>query len=162
MRTRLAVLVVLCAAASAQRDTLNIHSPSQTGVASWYGKHEQGKRMANGERFDRNKYTAASRTFPLGTCLQVTYPRTGITVIVIVTDRGPWTKSRVLDLSERSAQALGLKSHGVGQIEIQVAKLQFKQSFHEILYAFDGEVGSRNQQLRTGVEILPAFGRDKN
>ena len=89
------------------------------GLASWYGRREQGRRMANGQRFDRNGYTAASRVYKLGTMLRVTYPRTGLTVIVRVTDRGPYVRRRVLDLSERAARVLGLKPYGVGQVEIQ-------------------------------------------
>jgi rare lipoprotein A len=98
---------------------LNIAKPATTGRASWYGKREQGKRTASGERFDRMKYTAASRTYPLGTLLMVKYPRKGTFVVVRVTDRGPWIKGRVLDLSERAAQTLGLKPYGVGTVEIK-------------------------------------------
>jgi rare lipoprotein A len=120
LRIHLALLVLLCAAAPAQlKSTLNIPSPKTRGIASWYGKREQGKPMANGQPFDRNKYTAASRTYKLGTYLEVTYPRTGITVLVRVTDRGPWVKGRVIDLSERAATTLGLKQRGLGEVEIQ-------------------------------------------
>lgn len=122
MRTRICLCVLmLVATASAHnhRNVLNTATPAQTGIASWYGKREQGKRMANGQPFDRNNYTCASRTYKLGTYLQVTYPKTGITVFVMVTDRGPWVKGRVLDLSERAAKTLGLKPHGVGLVQIE-------------------------------------------
>jgi rare lipoprotein A (peptidoglycan hydrolase) len=98
---------------------LNIEKPATTGLASYYGKREQGKRTASGERFDRRKYTAASRFYPLGTLLMVKYPRCGTFVVVRVNDRGPFKKGRVLDLSERAAQTLGLKPFGVGHVIIE-------------------------------------------
>jgi rare lipoprotein A len=102
---------------------LNIEQPAVTGKASWYGKREQGKRTASGERFDRNKYTCASRTYPLGTLLMVKYPRKGTFVVVRVTDRGPFKKGRVLDLSEKAATTLGLKSRGVDIVVIEPLKM---------------------------------------
>jgi len=98
---------------------LNIEKSATTGLASYYGKREQGKRTASGDRFDRRQYTAASRFYPLGTWLMVKYPRCGTFVVVRVNDRGPWVKGRVLDLSERAAQTLGLKRYGVGKVVIK-------------------------------------------
>lgn len=93
--------------------------PETRGVASYYGKREAGKIMANGNRFDPEKMTCASRTFPFGTRLLVTYPTTGKSVVVTVTDRGPWVHGRVLDLSERAARELGLKHRGIGLVIIE-------------------------------------------
>lgn len=103
---------------------LNIAPPATHGVASWYGKREQGKRTASGERFDRRRYTAASRVYPLGTLLMVKYPRCGTFVVVRVNDRGPFKKGRVLDLSERAAETLGLKPYGVGRVIIEPWRLR--------------------------------------
>ena len=89
------------------------------GFASWYGKREQGRRMANGHPFDRFKLTAASNMFPLGTRLFVTFTQTGRTVIVTVTDRGPFVKPRIIDLSEGAAAGIGLKPIGIGLVEIK-------------------------------------------
>jgi len=98
---------------------LNLAQPKTAGLASWYGRREQGKRTASGEKFDRHRFTCASRTYPLGTWLMVKYPRMGTFVVVRVTDRGPWVKGRVLDLSEHAATTLGLKGHGVDFVVIQ-------------------------------------------
>ena len=103
---------------------LNLQQPAVTGKASWYGKREQGKRMANGQRFDRQRYTAASRYYPLGTLLMVKYPRFGTFIVVRVTDRGPFKKGRVLDLSEKAATTLGLKSRGVDTVVIEPLKME--------------------------------------
>lgn len=97
---------------------LNIELPTVTGKASWYGKREQGKRTASGERFDRRGYTCASRLYPLGTLLMVKYPRYDTFVVVRVNDRGPWVKGRVLDLAEAPARTLGLAAYGVDTVEI--------------------------------------------
>jgi len=76
--------------------------------ASWYGDELRGKRTASGERFDPDGLTAAHRTLPFGTCLVVTNPRNGKSVNVRVNDRGPFVKSRVLDLAVGAARAIGM------------------------------------------------------
>jgi rare lipoprotein A len=91
----------------------------EAGIASWYGENAQGLPMANGKPFDRNAYTCASRTYPLGATLRVTFPTTGKSVIVEVTDRGPYSGTRILDLSERAAYAIGLHAYGFGIVLIQ-------------------------------------------
>ena len=105
---------------------LNLEQPKTAGLSSWYGSREQGKRMANGQRFDRWRYTCASRRYNLGTLLMVRYPRLGTFVVVRVTDRGPWIKGRVLDLAERPARVLGLYSHGVDFVEITPVYLNWE------------------------------------
>lgn len=115
MRVLLALLLLTTSFCSAR---LNLEKPATVGLASWYGKREQGKRTASGERFDRHKMTCASRVYPLGTLLMVKYPAKGTFVVVRVNDTGPWVKGRVLDLSEHAAQSLGLRAHGVGYVQI--------------------------------------------
>lgn len=97
---------------------LNTEQRPTAGLASFYGRREQGKRMANGKLFDRNAYTCASLYYKLGTYLWVASPDTGAFVLVRVTDRGPWIKGRILDLSERAAKTLGIKGKGVAYVEI--------------------------------------------
>jgi rare lipoprotein A len=82
------------------------------GTASWYGGKHQGRKMANGQRFDRRKLTAASWYFPLGTKIRVVNVENGESVIVTITDRGPNLRlHRILDLSQAAAERL----HYVGQ-----------------------------------------------
>jgi len=84
------------------------------GLASWYGAQHQGKKMANGQRFDRHKYTAASWYFPLGTLVRVVNLKNGESVQVTITDRGPNLRlNRVLDLSEAAADLLGYVDDGL-------------------------------------------------
>ena len=89
------------------------------GIASYYGHVHQGRRMANGQRFDESKLTAASRTLPLGTRVKVTSLRNQKSVIVTITDRGPAVKTRVIDLSTAAARALGMISRGVDKVRVE-------------------------------------------
>ncbi len=86
-------------------------------VASWYGGFFHGRTAADGSRFDKTDYTVASRTLPLGTLLLVQNPRNGKAVLVRVTDRGPYIHGRSLDLSQRTAQVLGIESAGVAPVK---------------------------------------------
>ena len=89
------------------------------GIASYYGHVHQGRRMANGQRFDESKLTAASRTLPLGTRVKVTSLRNQKSVIVTITDRGPAVKTRVIALSTAAARALGMISSGVDKVRVE-------------------------------------------
>jgi len=84
------------------------------GTASWYGAQHQGRKMANGQRFDRHKLTAASWYFPLGTAIRVVNVKNGESVVVTITDRGPNLRlNRILDLSEAAAERLGYVEQGL-------------------------------------------------
>jgi rare lipoprotein A (peptidoglycan hydrolase) len=84
------------------------------GTASWYGAQHQGRKMANGQRFDRHKLTAASWYFPLGTAIRVVNVKNGESVVVTITDRGPNLRlHRILDLSEAAAGRLGYVGEGL-------------------------------------------------
>ncbi len=93
----------------------------QTGLATWYGGAFAGKKTANGERFDPAKYTAAHRTLPFGTWVEVRRVDTGRVVRVRINDRGPWGDDRrVIDLSKKAAEDLELVRDGVGTVELRV------------------------------------------
>jgi rare lipoprotein A len=93
------------------------------GVASWYGEEFSGRTTANGEIFDPTQLTAAHRTLPFGTILDVTNPRTNQTVRVRVNDRGPYIGGRLLDLSYAAAQKINLIDPGIGEVDIKVVKI---------------------------------------
>jgi rare lipoprotein A len=90
----------------------------QTGRASWYGKHFNGRRTANGERYDMHALTAAHKTLPLASYVRVTNLDNQKTVIVRINDRGPYVRGRVIDLSYAAARAIGLHHLGLGRVEI--------------------------------------------
>lgn len=91
-----------------------------TGIASWYGGEFNGRKTNSGEIFDENALTAAHRTLPFGTYLKVTFLETNKSTVVRVNDRGPHVKGRVLDLSKKAAEVIGLKPHGLGEVKIEV------------------------------------------
>jgi len=97
-----------------------IPAPYQTGMASWYGAGEQGKLTADGEIYNRHALTAAHRHLPFNTRIMVTNRENGRSVEVRINDRGPYSKNRVLDLSEAAAKALDMKKSGVTPVEIEV------------------------------------------
>lgn len=92
------------------------------GAASWYGPGFHGNKTASGERFNKHQLTAAHKTLKFGTRVKVTNPRNGKSVIVKINDRGPFVGKRIIDLSEKSADVIGLKNKGVGQVCLQVIK----------------------------------------
>ena len=83
-----------------------------TGIAAYYSTDYSG-RTARGDRYDPTKMTAAHRSLPFGTRLRVTDPRSKRSVVVVVNDRGPFTKGRVLDLSLAAAKALNMTGRGL-------------------------------------------------
>ena len=97
---------------------------TQVGWASWYGTHQQGRKTASGERFSRGQLTAAHRSLPLGTKVQVTNLRTRQQVVVKITDRGPYGGGtrRIIDLSEAAAKRVGLLEHGTERVEVVVVE----------------------------------------
>ena len=103
---------------SSALETVQSNSLVEAGMASWYGSAFQGRRTASGERFDMNQLTAAHKTLPLGTVVQVRNPLNGKTVDVTINDRGPFTKGRVIDLSYRAALALGIVQAGRLPVEV--------------------------------------------
>jgi rare lipoprotein A len=91
----------------------------QTGEASFYGPGFAGRATASGETFDPNKLTAASPTLPLGTKAKVTNTETGRSVNVTINDRGPYAENRVIDVTTRAAEHLGMKEDGVAPVKVQ-------------------------------------------
>jgi rare lipoprotein A len=93
---------------------------SEVGWASWYGPGFQKRKTANGEVFDTNKMTAAHRTLPLNSIARVTNLKTGESVLVRITDRGPFVGDRILDLSRAAARRLSVYQHGTALVRIEV------------------------------------------
>lgn len=97
------------------------------GFASWYGEPFHGRRTASGERFDMHAYTAAHRSLPFGTILRVENTKNGRVILVEVTDRGPFIKKRVVDLSYRAARHIGVS---VTSVELEALTAEAVASFY--------------------------------
>ena len=89
------------------------------GQASYYANHFHGRRTSSGSIYDKNGYTCAHRTLPFGTMLKVTNLRNNKSTIVKVTDRGPFTQRRIIDLSYAAARDIGLVGVGVTRVRIE-------------------------------------------
>lgn len=92
---------------------------TQSGKASFYSKKFTGRKTANGERLHHDSLTCAHKTYPFGTLLKVTNPENGVHVIVRVTDRGPYVKGRIIDLSVRAAKELGIIAQGIAPVIVE-------------------------------------------
>ena len=88
-------------------------------MASWYGASLQGQATANGERFDQNALSAAHRTWPMPSRVEVRNLENGRRVIVRVNDRGPFAQGRIIDVSRAAARELGFEQAGAARVRIR-------------------------------------------
>ena len=91
---------------------------SEIGLASWYGVNFHGRLTANGEVYDMNALTAAHTTLPLPSYVRVTNLENGASIVVRVNDRGPFHGDRIIDLSARAAELLGMTTAGVARVQV--------------------------------------------
>lgn len=91
----------------------------EVGFASWYGDERAGQPTANGERFNPEAVSAAHRTLPMPSYVEVTALDTGRTILVRINDRGPFSGNRLIDLSAAAARQLGLAEGGVGPVRVR-------------------------------------------
>jgi rare lipoprotein A len=92
---------------------------SEIGLASWYGPPYAGRKGADGTVYDQNAMTAAHLTLPLGTMVRVTNLTTNQSVVVKITDRGPFVRGRIIDLSLAAAKATGVYRAGVAKVKVE-------------------------------------------
>ena len=120
----LAVALAAAGQTAAPSAVTNGDTASPThGLASWYGEEFAGRTTANGEVFEPVLYTAAHRSYPFGTILEVKNSKTGQTVRVRVNDRGPYVADRLIDLSYAAAKDIGLVDSGSGEVDVTVVAL---------------------------------------
>jgi rare lipoprotein A len=108
----------------------DLHEPSvprgakplmtETGLASWYGPPYHNRRGSNGEVYNMNAMTAAHRTLPLGSIVRVTNVKTGHSVLVRITDRGPFIPGRIVDLSLAAARKIDVVQPGVAEVKVEL------------------------------------------
>ncbi|MBQ3059862.1 MAG: septal ring lytic transglycosylase RlpA family protein [Desulfovibrio sp.] len=103
-----------------REDWLRHASHSEVGKASWYGGNFHNRKTASGLLYDMHTFTAAHKTLPMGTVVRVTDRSNGKSVMVCVTDRGPYVRGRIIDLSWAAAQKLDLDSRGVCNVKLEV------------------------------------------
>ena len=100
------------------------YSYVEEGIASWYGPNFHAKPTANGGVFNQNLITAAHRTLPIPSVVRVTNLENGLSIIVKITDRGPYAKDRIIDLSRETAKKLGVIKKGTALVRVQILEKQ--------------------------------------
>jgi rare lipoprotein A len=118
----LAFLVLATCACTSTNPTAGQRGYTEQGQASYYSNKLHGRKMANGQPYNRNKMTAAHRTMPFGTKVKVTNMQTNKSVKVTITDRGPFVKGRIVDLSEAAARRLNYVNAGIVPVQVKVIK----------------------------------------
>jgi len=93
---------------------------NETGIASWYGPGFHGKKTANGETYNQNALTAAHRTLPMPSLVQVTNLENGRSLRLTVNDRGPFAHGRIIDVSRRASQLLGFHRQGTARVRVSI------------------------------------------
>ena len=106
-----------------QIESIKNHPKTQIGIASYYGKKFHKKRTANGEIFNMYKVSAAHKSYPLGTIVRVTNLENGKSLKLVINDRGPFVKGRIIDLSYRAARKLDFVNQGTVKVQIDVIRL---------------------------------------
>ena len=161
----LAILAMLAGGcASTNRPAATPPDLTEVGEASWYGIEERGRPTASGEPMDPGALTAAHRTLPFGTIVEVTNLATGVTVQVRINDRGPFVGSRVIDLSHEAARRLGMVREGVAPVRLTVANIPPRIPFTVQVAAFGRRQTAEefSRKLRddgySGVEVTPGDG----
>ncbi len=118
-------LIAVLGAVGCSTSAATVTSPSGSdheveGIASWYGEKYHGRQTASGERYNMHAHTAAHRTLPFGTVVRVRSLNGGGAVVVRITDRGPFIKGRVIDLSYAAARDLNMIRAGLKEVELEV------------------------------------------
>jgi rare lipoprotein A len=103
-------------------------SYDRTGTASWYGEAFQGEYTANGEVYDLNQITAAHKTLPLPSIVEVTNLQNNRALRVRINDRGPFADGRIIDLSRRAAQLLGFERSGTAMVRVRILPAESLQA----------------------------------
>ncbi len=112
LKTYLSVFSFICLSA-------NPVFSQEKGLASFYGDAFHGSQTASGENYDRNEMTGAHKTLPFGTYVKVTRADNGRSVVIKINDRGPYIKGRVIDVSRKAAEKLGMVNDGVVEVTVE-------------------------------------------
>ena len=112
------VIMIFCITQGAMQVILA--ATAQEGEASFYADSLNGQQTASGELYDKNALSAAHRSLPFGTKVKVTYLKSGLSVVVVINDRGPNANDRIIDLSGAAAKRIGLIDAGHGRVRLEV------------------------------------------
>lgn len=120
-----------------RKEPLKAHKPEH-GIASWYGQKKlighsfHGKKTANGDKFNTDTLTAAHKTLPIPSIAKVTNLENNKSLIVMINDRGPYTKSRIIDVSSKAAHHLGFKNQGIAKVKVEPLHEETKELLNKL------------------------------
>ncbi|MBE9557467.1 MAG: septal ring lytic transglycosylase RlpA family protein [Proteobacteria bacterium] len=132
----------------------------ESGIASWYGPNFHGKKTANGEIFDMNLIGAAHKTLPLPSVVRVTNLENGRSLIVRINDRGPFVRGRIIDMSKRAAELLGMTSKGTAMVHVRLLPEESRRAALDAgasgkdLMAFGAPPPKASPSVPVSVEVL--------
>ena len=127
------------------------YSYDRTGIASWYGPGFHGKKTANGEIYDQNGLTAAHKTLPMPSLVQVTNLENGRSLRLKINDRGPFAYGRIIDLSRRGAQLLGFHRKGTARVQVQVLEAESRLMAYQAKGT--GKLASADLPIRSDTKL---------
>lgn len=130
-------------------------TPTQRGVASWYGPGFNGRRTANGERYDMYEMTAAHPTLPFGTMVEVKNISNARAVVVRINDRGPFAKRRIIDLSYAAARSIGVHAPGTAEVELRLVDRNLLDSRYTVQVGAFGDPDRAVALHRDMVKVFP-------
>jgi len=125
--TKLIAIVVLCTIATMAK------AQTYTGTASYYGVGFHGRKSASGSVYNMYKFTCAHKTLPFGTILKVTNLKNGKSTVVEVTDRGPYIKGRIIDVSKVAAAELDMVKSGIAKVRVEVIKKEHSENRAQLI-----------------------------
>ncbi len=122
---------------------------NEVGMASWYGTKNgfHGKKTANGDKYNKQLLSAAHPQLPLPSLVKVTNLSNNKSLIVMVNDRGPFARKRILDVSEKASEILGFKSQGVAKVRVQYLHKETEEFLQKI--ALNAKEGSKVKKHKT-------------
>ena len=143
---------------------------NETGIASWYGPKFHGKLTANGEIFNQYEMTAAHKTLPMPSAVQVKNLENGLSIVVRINDRGPFVNNRIIDLSTEAAKRLKLYKKGTGPVRVKLLrsesifleKLAKKGEFPEIDKIEKATKPPIKKPVSTKVQIVNINNKNEN
>jgi rare lipoprotein A len=118
-----------------------------TGIASWYGTQFHAQRTSSGERYNMLAMTAAHKTLPLPTYVEVTNLKNQRKIIVKINDRGPFKSNRLIDLSYVAAKKLGMLAHGTTTVKIRAINPDYYPNYHRIKFHFPWILTKNNKPM---------------
>lgn len=142
------LLLLLASGCSAHRFDRPQTGSVQRGIASWYGEPFHGRKTASGETYDMHGLSAAHRDLPLGTRVEVTNLENGRRVELVINDRGPFVRGRVLDLSYGAAKRLDTVQAGLAKVEIRVLEMGGGPPGPSLASAYTLQVGAFRERQK--------------